>query len=144
MPGSLSLAGKRPSQSLMVPCDKGQSRSRLFGVQNRMSNPPFLVGTEAENSVFPLSYAERLHRRPGSPRQVVSGSRIATHGVCSFSLHLRLRRFFRWSFTIVSVSHPILKFDFFAFQNSSINVRSKSTFDDLTTPSVNGAASREL
>ena len=120
----------------------GHTQSRLFFVTDYANGFRFLVDTGAEISIIPPSRTDRLHRQANQFLQAVNNTSIATFGVRSLTLDLRLRRTFQWVFTVADIKNPTLGADFLQHFGLSVDVGMKRLSDALTHLSVNGIASQ--
>ena len=99
----MPLPGKISGQSLAATGVPGLVPSRLFFITDRTHGFRFLIDTGAEVSVLPSTCIKRKCPDTSVSLQAVNGTPIATHGTCSLSLNLGLRRTFRWVFIIADV-----------------------------------------
>lgn len=136
---SLRLSGKRQTPALRAAnaATLTASRPSVFFLADRNCGIRFLVDTGAEVSVIPASSADR--RGPSScSLHAVNNTTIATYGHRSLSLHLDLRRTFRWIFIIADVKFAILGADFLRHFGLLVDVRNRRLYDPVSQTTVEG------
>uniref|UniRef100_A0A1X7VMV9 DUF7041 domain-containing protein n=1 Tax=Amphimedon queenslandica TaxID=400682 RepID=A0A1X7VMV9_AMPQE len=133
--GTLFLSRKRPSQPLLATSAAGHHASHLFHISNTNILLHFLIDTAAEVSVLPPA-SKTKRCRLECILQAVNGAAIATCGTQSLTLHLGLRRTFRWVFLVADVTTPIIGADFLRHFYLLVDLRRYKLIDKVTCMEV--------
>lgn len=115
----------------------GQKTSHTFYATNKLASYHFLVDMGAE-ACFPF-----ISSRPPltwESHQVTNGSRIATYGLCSLSINIRLSRTFQWVF-IIAMWNTLSSGQTLSHFNLDISVRRHFLDNSSTTSTVQGMPS---
>ncbi|GFR04909.1 transposon Tf2-9 polyprotein [Trichonephila clavata] len=106
--------------------------SRRIFIKDNSSNIAFVIDTGSDVSVLPASISEK---RKGNCIQQLSAantSPIHVYGKRLLTLDLNLRRVFRWTFLIASISVSIIGADFLYHFNISPDLRNRKLIDNAT------------
>jgi cleavage and polyadenylation specificity factor subunit 1 len=113
--------------------------SRLFHVKDKSTGIQFLIDTGAEISVLPVS--TNMSKPDTLILRAANGSTIATYGQRSMTLDLKLRREFRWVFTIAAVPFAIIGIDFLSYFDLLVDCKRAKLIDAHTKIFTHGIPS---
>jgi hypothetical protein len=89
--------------------------NRLFYVCDNNTHTRFLIDTDSEVSVIPLSPTDRRHPPDKLTLTAINDTLIPMFGKRSLTLDLGLRRSFPWIFIVADMQRPILGADFLRY-----------------------------
>ena len=115
--------------------------SHLFFIHDHTSNTRFLVDTEAEVSVCPLSPFDRQHKSRNLTLQAANNTSICKYSTKLIALKLELHRSFKQVFIIADVQYPIIGIDFLQCHKLLVDVHNKCLLDIVSHLKVNILAS---
>lgn len=109
--------------------------SRLF-IFDAETKTRYLIDTGADVSIIPPTNNERQHKqRPDEKRMqlfAVNGTPIDTYGQRQITLHLGLRRQFKWQFIIADVTRAIIGADFLEYHGLLVDLQKRRLIDTET------------
>lgn len=108
---------------------------RLF-VKDKLSNLNFLVDTGADISVLPYKQTNNLKNPLNFRLSAANGTSIETFGTKLLEISLGLRRCFKHTFILASVSRPILGADFLSKYDLMVDLKNKQLIDRTTSMKV--------
>lgn len=106
--------------------------SRRLFIKDTNNNLKFLVDSGADVSVLPVTCNISKSKPSTIQLSAANGSTISTFGTALLEINLGLRRSFKHSFIIASVSRPILGVDFLSKFDLVIDVKNKCLIDRKT------------
>ena len=112
-----------------------ECRLHLF---DRNSNLKYLIDSGSTLSLVPKRYCTGRLTPTDFNLTAANGSTIKTYGQKVLSLHLALRREFRWVFIIADVRQAILGADFLSHYGLLIDLKGRCLADPLTRMAAQG------
>ncbi|XP_015118801.1 uncharacterized protein LOC107042316 [Diachasma alloeum] len=110
---------------------------RLF-VSDKSKGQRFLIDSGSVISIVPRSWSHRTSQPADLKLFAANNTVIDTYGQQLLTLHIGLRRDFKWNFTVANVKTPIIGADLLAHYGLLIDLRGKRLIDPTTNLTAPG------